>query len=284
MRSALVLMLVVLSLASGRAASAQSLGQVAAEEAARRKTVKTPARVITGDDIKPAEAVSSPKEIPPWPAEPSTAAGPRRLLVSPASLRGGGVPPIPVMAINGGEVYLEVDVTREGGVGAVKALRSTPPFTEALASTVKTWSFQPAQDAEAPAPGAKVDERTKRPVATKVLVVGVFRPPSLFQGATVGDPPKDVGAPSEAVAAPTAPATMPPYPARALYDGVVLVELNLKADGQVSGAKVLRSAAPFDALAMEAASAMSFRPPKVHGQAAATNVYVAVGFRQPMTP
>ena len=95
---------------------AQSLGQAAADEAARRKAIQKPARVITADDIKPADPVSNPTEVPPFP-ESSTSTDPSggRLLVAPAKMQGGALPQIPVMAIAGGEVFLEVDVTRDGG-------------------------------------------------------------------------------------------------------------------------------------------------------------------------
>ncbi|MFN7977470.1 MAG: TonB family protein [Vicinamibacterales bacterium] len=262
---------------------AQSLGQAAAAEAARRKAIQKPARVITADDIKPADAVSNPTEVPPFPdtSSPADPAG-RRVLVSPAKLAGGALPIIPVMAIAGGEVFLEVDVTRDGGVSGVKAFRTTPPFTDTLSTAVRGWRFAPAQDAAPPEAGKPIDPATKRATASKVLVVGVFRPPSIYQGSNAGEPPKNTGAPSDEVAAPASGPAMPDYPPQALFNGVVLVELGLQPDGSVASAKVIRGAAPFDALALASARSMSFRPPRVHGQNVATNVYVAVGFRQPV--
>ena len=279
--------LLVLSacLACAPEVQAQSLGQVAADEAARRKAIQKPARVITADDIKPADPVSNPTEVPPFP-ESSTSDAPagRRVLVAPARLQGGAMPVIPVMAIAGGEVFLEVDVDRDGAVSGVKPFRSTPPFTQSLTAAVQGWRFTPAQDAAVPEAGKPVDPATRRAMATKVLVVGVFRPPSVYEGATAGTPPMNTGAPSDAVPAPTTGPAMPSYPPQALFNGVVLVELSVQPDGHVSGAKVVRGAAPFDALALESAASLSFRAPRVHGQAAAANVYVAVGFRQPITP
>jgi TonB family protein len=262
---------------------AQSLGQAAAVEAARRKAIQTPARVITGDDIKPADPVSNPTEVPPFP-ESSTSSDPagRRLVVAPAKLQGGALPMIPVMAIAGGEVFLEVDVTRDGGVSGVSAFRSTPPFTESMTAAVRGWRFTPAQDVAVPEPGKPIDQATKRATASKVLVVGVFRPPSLFMGSNAGEAPKNSATPSEGVPAPSSGPAMPEYPPQALFNGVVLVELSLLPDGSVAGAKVVRGAAPFDALALKSARSMSFRPPRVHGQNAPASVYVAVGFRQPV--
>ena len=279
--------LLVLSacLACAPVVQAQSLGQVAADEAARRKAIQKPARVITEDDIKPADPVSNPTEVPPFPeSSTSDQAEGRRVLVTPARLQGGAMPVIPVMAIAGGEVFLEVDVDRDGAVSGVRAFRSTPPFTESLTAAVQGWRFTPAQDAAVPEAGRPVDPATRRAMATKVLVVGVFRPPSVYEGATAGQPPMNTGAPSEGAPAPTAGPAMPSYPPQALFNGVVLLELSVQPDGHVSGAKVVRGAAPVDALALESAASLAFRAPRVHGQAAAANVYVAVGFRQPITP
>lgn len=264
-------------------AHAQSLGQTAADEAARRKAIQKPARVITADDIKPADPVSNPTEVPPFP-DSSTSVDPaaRRVQIAPARLQGGTMPIIPVMAIAGGEVFLEVDVNRDGGVSGVKPFRSTPPFTESTAAAVQGWRFAPAQDAAAPEAGKPIDPATRRPMASKVLVVGVFRPPSMYQGSNAGEPPKASGSPSEGVAVPTAGPAMPSYPPQALFNGVVLVEVSVQPDGHVDGAKVIRGAAPFDALALQSVASMSFRPPRVHGQSAAAYVYVAVGFRQPV--
>lgn len=283
MRSTLVVLCALVSFTGSL--HAQSLGTVAADEAARRKAIQKPARVITGDDIKPAEPVSNPTELPPFPGDVAGADDPAapRVQVTPAALQRGGVPIIPVMAVSGGEVALEVDVTRDGAVSAVKPLRATPPFTDAVAQAVRGWTFSPAEDAVRPAPGQPIDEKTRRPMASKVLVLALYRPPAVYEG-TLGEPPKNVGTPSEGVAIPTSPATMPGYPPNALFNGVVLIELGVTAEGGVRGAKVLRSAPPFDQLALEATTSLGFRPPRVHGRSAAANVYVAVAFRQPITP
>lgn len=284
MRSTLLVLCA--TLACSPLAHAQSLGQVAADEAARRKAIQKPAHVITADDIKAVDPPSNPTEVPPFPGSitPASAPAGRRVLVTPARLQGGTLPIIPVMAIAGGEVFLEAEVTGDGGVSRVRALRSTPPFTDTMAAAVQSWRFAPAQDAAAPEAGKPVDPATRRAVPTKVLVVGVFRPPSLFQGATLGEPPKTVGAPSDDAPAVTAGPAMPNFPPRAIASGVVLVEIAVAGDGHVTGAKVVRGAAPFDALALEAAASIAIRPPRLYGQGAPANVYVAVGFRQPMTP
>lgn len=282
MTSRLVAVLVIVLL-QALPAAAQSLGQVAAEEAARRKAITSPARVMGDADLRADYPVTTPTDVPAWPddaaaLDPST---PRRL-VEPASLQGGPLPVIPVMAVAGGEVFLEVAVNTEGRVSAVTPFRDTPPFTDTLSAAVKAWSFEPATDAAIPAAGQPVDDRTRRPAASKVLVVGLFRPPALFAN-TLGEPPKNVGAPSEDVPAPAGAARMPDYPVNAMFDGVVLVELQLGVDGSVMRRRLLRSSPAFDGPALVAVDALSFRPARVRGAAVPSVAYVVLGFRQPIT-
>ena len=263
--------------------SAQSLGQVAAEEAARRKAIASPARVMGDADLRADYPVTTPTELPAWPEaaaglDPST---PRRL-VEPAALQGGPLPVVPIMAVAGGEVFLEATVTAEGRVSAVKPFRDTPPFTDTLSTAVRAWSFEPAKDAAIPLAGRPIDERTRRPAASKVLVVGLFRPPALF-AATLGQPPQDVGAPSDDVPAPAGAARMPDYPVNAMFDGVVLVELQLGVDGSVMRRRLLRSSPAFDGPALIAVDALSFRPARMRGVAVPSVAYVVLAFRQPIT-
>ena len=259
-------------------AAAQSLGQLAADEVARRKAIASPARVITGDDLGTAPAAVLPQ---PDAAAPDDLRTPR-VAVAPAKLTGGALPLIPVQAVSAGEVVLEVSVSREGRVTAVKPLRHTPPFTEAMSAAVRSWTFTPALDAPEPKAGAAPDLSGRAPIASTVLVLGVFRPPSLFPG-TLGEPPKDVAKPSGASPSPASALEMPAYPVTAFSDGVVLLEVNVGSHGGVEGISVVRSAQPFDKPAIDAASALGFAPGKVHGRPAAARVYVVAAFRQPIT-
>jgi len=270
-----------LSLAASPVA-AQSLGQLASEEAARRKAIASPARVITGDDLGEAlRAVSPPSDASQKLGAVEDTLAPR-VAVSPAKLTGGPLPLIPVQAVSAGEVVLDVSVSREGRVTAVKPLRHTAPFTDAMVAAVRSWTFTPALDAPVPAAGAQPDPTEQRPMASTVLVLGVFRPPSLFP-VTLGEPAKAVATPSGAAPALASALEMPAYPVNALSDGVVLLELDVAAHGGVEGIGVVRSSSPFDKAAIGAASALGFAPGKVHGRPAAARVYVVAAFRQPIT-
>lgn len=276
-------------LISMTSAGAQSLGDIAAREADRRKGISDPARVITNGDLKPEPAaptdgaspapranssVDQPSSTAPESAQP-------RQLFTPAKFRGGASPSIPALAVGGGEVVLELDLNEQGRVRGVTTIRDTPPFTSALSTAVRTWIFQPALDVVAPRPGDPVDERTRRAIDSKVLVIGVFRPPALFS-TTLGEIPKSVEPASSAVPSPTTPLTMPAYPPNALFDGIVLAELRVSDDGKIERASIVHSTAPFDQPTLEAVRALSFRPARIHGKAAPAHVYVVAGFRQPV--
>ena len=187
---------------------------------------------------------------------------------SPAQLQSGAVPPLPVLAVGGGEVLLEVSVGADGSVTDVKPLRATPPFTEMLTQAVRDWRFSPAQD-------------SARAVESKILVAGLFRPPALT-GPTLGQPPTQVARPSDDVALPLRMVS-PDFPAEALRGGVVLLEAQVDGAGEVSNIDLLRSAVPFDDEAVGALGDWAFRPARIRGANASTLVYVVMGFAAPVS-
>ena len=187
---------------------------------------------------------------------------------SPAQLQSGAVPSLPVLAVGGGEVLLEVSVGTDGGVTEVKPLRATPPFTEMLTQAVRDWRFSPAQD-------------SSRAVESKVLVAGLFRPPALT-GPTLGQPPTEVARPSDDIALPVRMVS-PDFPAEAVRGGVVLLEARVDGRGAVRDIDLLRSAAPFDADAVGALGDWAFRPARIRGADASTLVYVVMGFPAPVS-
>jgi TonB family protein len=195
-------------------------------------------------------------------------------LASPARYLAGAVPSTPVRAIGGGQVFLELSVNPRGGVDAVAPLRTTPPFTEPLLGSVGAWRFKPAEEL--------TPEGTRRPARSKVLVAAFYRGPTLLDGATLGDSPKDVAAASDAAPFPVAPVS-PKYPPNALGDGTVLIEVQVNAGGNVTNARVIQSALPFDAPALDAARQWKFRPARPDGRPAAAVAYLIFGFRQPVT-
>lgn len=280
MRFTLITTGLLLLIASG-APRAQTLGQLARQEAARRQTIASPARILTVGDLVPVVPARLGSPATSDNANPQPAMLARRVAVAPAAFRGGALPLVPAMAVSGGEVMLEVTVDKTGRAVGIKTLRDTPPFTSELIAATRAWQFRPAEDAEAPAPGEAIDRSTRRAIESSVLVIGLFRPPALF-AVTLGEPPRTIAAPSDAIPAPVTPTTLPAYPPLAIFDGVVLTELQVGADGRLTDTKVLRSSPGLDGPSLDAVRRLAFRPARVYGSPVPAMVYVVTAFRQPI--
>ena len=202
-------------------------------------------------------------------------------IASPAVYLEGELPAVPFfsMGVGGGEVILELTVTINGSVSAVRPLRVTPSFVEPLAEAARSWRFSPAEEFVPPAE-RRPGERDKRPIESKVLVAALIRPPTL-NSPTFGEPVQDVSSPSLGTPFPLS-TTVPPYPATAYSPGVTLVELRLDPSGVVIGARVVRSAPPFDDASLTAAGQWKFDPPRVRGVRSPSLVYVVFGFPRPV--
>ena len=279
MRISVATACLLVSLPAGPVAAGQSLGQVAADEAARRQAVTAPARVITNTDLR----AGPPSPFVEPPAAVAAADAPQFLSRTPARFRGGPLPQIPIQAVSGAEIAVEATVSADGRVSEIAILRDAAPFSEFLASAVRGWQFDPAVDAATTTSGQGQAAVAETRVASKVLVLGLFRPPALFPG-TLGTPPTDVGRASDAVPYPTTPLTLPVFPPNALMDDVVVVELAVGPEGNVARMRVVRSAAIFDQPALDAVAGLRFRPARVHGRPAPSFAYVVAAFRQPVTP
>jgi TonB family protein len=175
---------------------------------------------------------------------------------------------MPPLAASGGSVVLSVAVSASGSVGGIDVLRSTPPFTDAAVSAVRTWRFSPARDS------------ARKPMDTRVLVDAVVGAPSL-NVPTVGTPPKDV-APADTRVPFPAQASAPSYPVNARSEGTVLVEARIDPAGHVVGATAVRSSPPFDSAAIAAARSWVFRPAQGAAAPPSTYAYMLFVFRQPV--
>ena len=200
---------------------------------------------------------------------------------TPARLRDGKVPPIPVTAVGGGEVRVELDVSDEGTVTRATPLRTTPPFTDFVTAAVRDWKFFPAREVVNSDAARRGGSFARAAVQSTVLVVALFRPPAM-NAPTLGETPKDLASGSDGTPSPSA-TTMPPYPPTAFGSGVVLLEAHVSAIGSVEDVGVIASAPPFDDAARDTVRKWHFRPAKVQGIPARSLVYVIAGFRSPIT-
>jgi TonB family protein len=198
---------------------------------------------------------------------------------SPARFRDGRIPRLAANLIvaGGGQVFVELTVGSDGRVTDAKALRATTPFTTLVVDAVGGWQFRPAEEEiEQPSQNQKV----RRPVPSKVLVAGLFRPPTIY-GPTVGEAPRDVASPSGETPFP-ASIPVPPFPQTAYTSGVVLVEVQVSPTGAVIDATLVRSASPFDDAALDAARKSFFQPPRANRGSAPAIVYMLFGFPIPV--
>jgi TonB family protein len=205
---------------------------------------------------------------------------PRSGEVSPARLITGAVPPIPIAMVSGGQVFLELTVDFDGRVAGVKTLRSTPPLTGLVTDAVRGWRFEPSLRSTQSATET-IHFAITMARLTSVFVGAVYRAPVLI-GPTLGTGSTDVSTPDPETPMPITVGSAS-FPPDALCGGVVLVEAAIDATGNVSDARVVASAPPFDRPALDAALQFRFRPGRVDGVPAPAYAYLIFGFPQPIT-
>ena len=201
--------------------------------------------------------------------------------ILPARLVTGDAGPLPLAALAGGETFLELTIDVEGRIAGVKPLRASPPLTSLVADAVRTWRFEPSRKTlEQEAESLRFLFTATR--VSKVFVGAVWRSPSPITP-TLGFGPVDVDAPDVETPFPVSVRT-PLFPLNALRGaGVVLVELDVAADGTVSDACIIESSPLFDRAALDAARQFRFRPARVEGTAVPAYAYVLFGFPLPLT-
>ncbi len=180
----------------------------------------------------------------------------------------GNLPELPPLASSGGLVALEAEIAASGIVVEVKVLLDAPPYTEILRDQVLVWRFE----------AAEVDGRA---VASRALVMGIYRAPVLMGG--YPPEPKVASRAAEEVPFPTK-TEAPDFPPAALYEGTVFLELAIDASGQVTDTLVLRSANGFVEAAVEAAGRFRFEPARWDGKRVPSHALLLFGFPQPLTP
>jgi TonB family protein len=211
-----------------------------------------------------------------WPSAPATSQGD----VQPAQFLDGDLPPLPVVMLAGGQVFLELVIDLDGRVAGIKVLRASPPLTSLVTTAVRSWRFEPSRTTI-----ETVTESIRFSVATprigRVFVGAIFRPPSL-DAPTLGREPAEGDPADPETPFPTAVVT-PPFAPSAFGGGIVLTEVHVETDGTVSDVCVLGSAPPFDSAAVEAARKLRFRPAVVAGKAVPAYAYLLFGFPAPIT-
>lgn len=185
----------------------------------------------------------------------------------PARFARGRIPGLPPLASSGGLPVIELEVAPSGIVIDAVVLDDAPPFSDEIREQTTLWRFHPAKDGD-------------EPVATRVLVVGVFLPPVLMGG---GVPAAEKLASASSEAPYPSATSVPSYPPNALYEGVAAVEVTIDAAGKVTEATMVSPEKGFDEIALEHAGKFRFRPASRDGRSVSARAMILFGFRQPLT-
>ncbi len=181
---------------------------------------------------------------------------PPRLLTAEMGLAPWGVR-------SGGIAAYDVQVDDKGAVASAEMVQDVAPYGDQLRESLWSWRFEPALEGG-------------RPVASRVLVLGLFRPPMLSFPAPENPRYKSTRAPAE-FPWPTSVA-VPPYPPNALGNGLVVVEVDVSEAGKVTATRVVSSPTAFDAAATDAVREWSFRPARRGRRDVAARVFMVFSF------
>jgi TonB family protein len=147
-----------------------------------------------------------------------------------------------------------------GAVDSINVIRTTPPFTAAVVEAVEQWSFTPAV-----ADG--------RAVATSVMVLGVFSaPPSAAEPA-----PRSIGRASPGVPTPHN-VVAPRRPKGRREGGLVVLEIHVDSNGNVTRAEVVSSHPGLDAAAARVTGRWVLQPAAWQQRTVDSVAYAIVGF------
>jgi hypothetical protein len=194
---------------------------------------------------------------------------------APPRLLHGDLPAqAPVTVVAGGEVLIEATVDELGTLIHPIVLRSTMPFSNLVLDVVTRWRFTPAREI--------TPDHKEIPAEGTVLIAAIYRPPTLMNGPTIGNPPRDL-----AVASPNAPYPVstagPSYPPQALNSSTVMFEVSLDEAGHVTSARAVASDPAFDGAARDALVQWKFRGASFKGRPVPSSAFVIFSFSQPVT-
>jgi outer membrane biosynthesis protein TonB len=189
----------------------------------------------------------------------------------PAKLLNATSPIPPPNAVAGTCVLADVQVDSRGRIGEVKILEGLGPFNDSATRAIKQWQFSPAT-------------LNSQPVASRVGVLTVFRPPAL---GNIGS-----GGPSFGYKQPTPPKnshpplpisiTAPDYPQTATTEGVVIIDVPIDKNGNPLTMLTVQDIPQFTDIARAAIRSWKFMPAVESGQPVVGMLIVAISFRRPV--
>lgn len=182
---------------------------------------------------------------------------------TPARLQSARIEGAPWHVQSGGIAAFDVEIDERGSVRNATVVQDVAPYGGMLGAALPAWSFEPARQAG-------------RAVASRVLVIGFFRPPVLQFPAPENPRYKQTQAPPE-IPWPTE-VGVPPFPPNVIGDGRVLIEADVTAEGTVAATRIVWPGTPFDSAAEDAAKRWRFRAASQGGAPVPARVFLLFSF------
>jgi hypothetical protein len=178
-------------------------------------------------------------------------------------LLSAGLGVVPLSTQSGGIAAYDVKLDENGSVTGADIVQDVAPYGELLGAALPAWRFEPARE-------------EGRPVASRVLVLGFFRPPALVFAAPENPRYKGAVAPDE-IPWPRS-VSVPAYPPNAVGGGGVILEADISEEGEVTATRLLTPASPFDGAASDAARQWTFRPASRGNREVAARAFLVFTF------
>jgi hypothetical protein len=173
----------------------------------------------------------------------------------------------PWNVISGGIAALDVTIDERGDVARTDMVQDVAPFGAMLRDALPSWRFEAAAS-------------EGRPVQSRVLVLGFFRPPALNFPAPEAPLYKQTTAPDE-IPWPTL-VVAPPYPANVVVGtGRLVMAVDISDRGAVTTIRVVGGSSPFERVAATALRQWKFRPVTRGNRAVASRAFIVFVFTAP---
>ena len=185
----------------------------------------------------------------------------------PPRLMSAELGPTPWNVISGGIAAFDVSVDDKGDVTGADMVQDVAPYGAMLKEALPSWRFEAAAS-------------EGKPVASRVLVLGLFRPPALNFPTPEAPKYKQTTAPDE-IPWPTS-VVAPPYPANVVAGaGRVVMAVDISDHGVVNTIRVIGGSSPFERVAAAALRQWKFRPVTRGNRTVASRAFIVISFAPP---
>jgi len=185
----------------------------------------------------------------------------------PPRLLSAELAPAPWNVQSGGIAAFDVSLDEKGNITHADIVQDVAPHGGFLRDAMPSWRFEPATSGG-------------RPVSSRVLVLGFFRPPVLNFAAPPAPRYKDTTAPDD-IPWPTS-VTAPAYPPNVIVgSGKVVMAADISDRGVVLTIRVVGPASPFDPSAASALRQWKFRPVTKGNRQVASRAFIVFSFAPP---